>query len=539
MALVGYLDEITREHVRGWAWDPERPEDPVLLEVLVDGRPVAPIIANGYRHDLDLAGIGDGRHGFSVELDRLALPITAMVVHVQRRDTAEQLVGSPVRLDAPLELDEPARRAMIALLRSPGTEQALRERVELLAGQAEDLLQRLADRQTDRRARAAARGRKWRWRPEDGPEPAPLARRALVIDHAVPAAARDAGSNAILSHMAALQRLGFEVTFVPADLRHDRHAEALLAAGIAVQAAPWTASVEELLRRQGAEFDLVYLHRVEMAHRYLPLVRHHAARARVVFSVADLQHLRLARQIKVEDRPEAAPHARRLQAQELAAAASCDAVLTHSTVEAALLRKALRRATVLVAPWAIPARPTAAPFAERSGLAFIGNYQHAPNLHAALWLVDEIMPRVWRRAPHIGCTLAGTAMPDSLRTQRDPRIVPMGAVDSLLQVLEQVRMTVAPLAFGAGLKGKVADSLAAGVPCICTPIAAEGFQLPEPLQDLVADDGAGLADAIVRLHDDEAAFHRCREAGLDYAGRAFSETAVDAALHRAAGLQAA
>ena len=538
MALTGYLDEITRDHVRGWAWDPEGPEDSVLLEVLVDGRPVASIIANGYRHDLDLAGIGDGRHGFSVELGRLALPITAAVVHVQRRDTAEQLVGSPVRLDAPLELDESARRAMIALLRSPGGDQALRGRVELLAGQVEDLLQRLADGQSGRRARTAARGRKWRWRPEDGPEPAPLARRALVIDYTVPVAAHDAGSNAILSHMVSLQRLGFEVSLVPVDLCQGIHAETLLAAGIAVHAAPWTASVEELLRRQGAEFDLVYLHRVEMAHRYLPLVQHHAPRARVVFSLADLQHLRLARQIKVEDRPEAAPHVRQLRERELVAAASCHAVLTHSAAEATLLRGALPRANVLVVPWSIPARPTAAPFADRSGLAFIGNYRHAPNLHAALWLVDEIMPLVWRQAPHINCTLAGTAMPDSLRVPRDPRIVPVGAVEALDPLLEQVRMTVAPLAFGAGLKGKVADSLAAGVPCICTPVAAEGFQLPEPLRDLIAGDGAGLADAIVRLHEDEAMFGRCREAGLEYVGRAFSEAVVDAGLHRAAGPEA-
>ena len=132
MALVGYLDEITREQVRGWAGDPERPDEPVLLEVLVDGRPVASIVANGHRPDIELAGIGDGRHGFGIELSRLAAPITAAVVHVQRRDTAEQLVGSPVRLDAPLELDEPARRAMVALLRSPGTGQVLRERVALV-----------------------------------------------------------------------------------------------------------------------------------------------------------------------------------------------------------------------------------------------------------------------------------------------------------------------------------------------------------------------------------------------------------------------
>lgn len=132
MAFTGYLDEITREHGRGWAWDPEQPDGPVELQVLVVGHPVTPIVANGSRRDLELAGIGNGRHGFSVELGRLALPITETIVHVQRTDTAEQLIGSPARLDAPLELNDPARQAIIALLQSPGDDQALRERVQLL-----------------------------------------------------------------------------------------------------------------------------------------------------------------------------------------------------------------------------------------------------------------------------------------------------------------------------------------------------------------------------------------------------------------------
>lgn len=70
-------------------------------------------------------------------------------------------------------------------------------------------------------------------------------------------------------------------------------------------------------------------------------------------------------------------------------------------------------------------------------------------------------------------------------------------------------------------------------------MAAEGFQLPEPLQGLVAGDSAGLADAIVRLHGDEATFGCCRAAGLDYLGRAFSATVVDAGLRQAAGLPVA
>ena len=167
-------------------------------------------------------------------------------------------------------------------------------------------------------------------------------------------------------------------------------------------------------------------------------------------------------------------------------------------------------------------------------MAFIGSYDHARNLDAATWLTTEIMPLVWARAPDIRCVLAGSAMPPWLRTPADPRIVSLGDVERLDDVLGQVPLTVAPLAFGAGLKGKVADSLAAGVPCVCTPIAAEGFDLPPPLDGFVAADAAGLAATIVRLHGSEAQFTAGRAAGLAYIERAFNGAVVDSGLRQAA-----
>ena len=538
MAFVGYLDHFSRDRIDGWAWDPEHPDRPSILCVLVDGEVAATVIANAYRSDLAGAGIGDGRHSFSVDPAILCLPITSVVVRVQDEATRQELATSPRRLDAPLELTADMKRTMVALFESPGSEDAMRDRVQFLAEQTEHLLQRIADRQSGRRARAAARSRAWRWRPEDGARPPGPTQRALVIDGVLPAAARDAGSNAILSHVSSLQRLGFEVTFVPADMQPGEGLESLLAAGVIVMCEPWAASVEEVFRRQAGEFDLVYLHRLEVAHRYIPFARHHMPKARLIYSVADLQHLRLLRQAAVEDRPELLRYAHHVRQQEFAAALACNAVVTHSVVEAALLRSAVPPANIVVVPWVVHPQPTEAGFSNRSGVAFIGGYRHAPNFDAAIWLTREIMPLVWRQAPQIKCLLVGSALPPALKSPGDSRIVPVGHVDSLDRMFNDVRLSVAPLAYGAGLKGKVVDSLAAGVPCVCTPIAAEGFNLPEPLGTFVSDNPAGLADAIVRLHADEAAFMDCRAAGLDYVKQTFSEDAVDSRLRLAAGIPA-
>ena len=538
MAIRGNLEEVTHERVRGWAFDPARPQDAITLRVLVDGVTVGHTVANIHRGDLEAAGIGNGRHAFDLPASGFRPPVGPCLVRVQDEASGEDIPNSPARLEAALDLSGPAREAVVALLNSPGTDDQLRERTEFMARQADGLLQRLADRRSRRPARAAQRARKWRWRPEDGPEPERLPPRALVIDSTMPVAGHDAGSQALLSHMRSLRRLGFELLFAPADMRSGTGIDALAGMGIPSAVEPWSASVEEVMRREAGEFDLVYFHKLEAASRYVALARHYMPKARRIYCIADLHGLRLARQAEIEERPELTAHANFVRVLELTTAASCHAVVTHSSVEAGLLRKALPQASVEVVPWHFPVRPTTARFADRSGLAFIGSFSHAPNLDGALWLMDEVMPLVWQDAPGITCTVAGSDMPDTLSEPRDERVRAVGRVENLHELLDRVRITVAPLAFGAGLKGKVAESLAAGVPCVCSTIAAEGYQLPPPLHALVAADAAGLAASIVRLHADEAAWIACRDAGLALVAQAFNEAVVDAGMRRAVGVPA-
>ena len=134
----------------------------------------------------------------------------------------------------------------------------------------------------------------------------------------------------------------------------------------------------------------------------------------------------------------------------------------------------------------------------------------------------------------IGCLLIGSAMPDVLMAPREG-VVAVGAVADLAAALAGVRLTVAPLSFGAGIKGKVVDSLAMGVPCVCSTIAAEGLDLPRPLQDLVAADTAGIVRSILRLHGDEALWTLSRQAGLEWVAERFSEALVDGTLGPAVG----
>ena len=531
MALRGYIDGVDRDNVHGWVQDEEHPDTPVSLIIQVDHGPVTRVLANSYREDLERNGVGDGRYSFSVPLKGIS-PLTPHVLRVARESDGADMPGSPVTLPAILSFDAKFMDDVSSLLADGADETELLARASFLAQQVDHLLQVCANKRANRPHYMAQRQFRVRWSGRDlPPEPTNLPR-ALVIDERFPERTRDAGSAAIISHMQSLQRLGFGVVFTPVDMAAESGEDPLEALGISCRSKPWSVTLEEVLAREANSFSLVYMHRFGNT-RYLPLIRHYQPRARTIYSVADLHYLRLARQSTIEQRPELLEASNNVRMAELSAARFADAVITHSSFEAGLLKQQLPTANVHAVPWAVKPRPTQARFDQRRGVAFIGNYAHSPNIDAALWLVQEIMPALRKRAPEIECLLIGSNMPDVLKKIVGAGIRPIGHVEDLSSILEQVRLTVAPLTYGAGVKGKILDSMAAGVACACTPVAAEGLDLPEVLQATVGEGMEGLVDVMYRLHEDARFNATCRNAGLAYVATRLSDAQIDKLMREA------
>lgn len=535
--LSGGLDLIDRHGLQGWVRQLDEPDAPVSLLIKIDGAVKARILANYHRVDLEEAGIGDGRFGFALKLEDVSA-FEPHTVEIVREADGSPLPGTPRLIPAAPELTDALQDHLVELLSHADSAPDLIHWATFLANQADRMLQRRADIVSDKPHRTAPREFRVRWTGQ-GPAPdADPAPRALIIDDRLPVANRDAGSQAILSHIRSLQRLGFNVTVAPSDMRGGDAVSSLQADGVTCCSLPWCASVEEVLRRENSGYALVYVHRVANT-RYLSLIRHHQPRARIVYNVADLHHLRLARQAEVEERPELLEVSRRTRAVELGAARFVDSVITHSSFERDVIVKELPQARVHVVPWAVQPRPVQTSWDARRGLAFVGSYDHPPNLDAAWWLIQDVMPLVRAGNPAIECYLAGSGMPDALMAAVSPGIRPLGYISDLSGLFETVRLTVAPLNYGAGLKGKVLDSLAAGLPCACTPVAAEGTGFPAILQAMVGETAAALAAIILRLHDDPFFNADCSAAGLAYVTATLSDAQVDSALREAVGMRAA
>ena len=161
--------------------------------------------------------------------------------------------------------------------------------------------------------------------------------------------------------------------------------------------------------------------------------------------------------------------------------------------------------TIHDAPWSV------AGFADRCDLLFVGSYAHPPNGDGVRWFIEAVLPEVLDRLPDVRLRLVGSEMQNA--GFKHPSVEVVGWIEDLEAVHEECRIFVAPLRFGAGMKGKVADSLARGLPVVTTSIGAEGIGLEPGVDVLVADTAADFADAVVRLYTDRELWTCVRTSG--------------------------
>jgi glycosyltransferase involved in cell wall biosynthesis len=533
----GHLDTVLRERIEGWAWDPRAPARRLALVLLDNGAAFARVLANRYRPDLEQSAVGDGRHGFAVRIPGGLSPLTRHVIQVLGEADGCELPGSPAAIEPASGFDAALEYAVSSAVSALATPADRERALTFLTAQTERVLQLTADAEASREARLLRREWEHRWgrgaRTTNGADPEPAAhRRALVVDEQWPAASPHPRSVALLSHLRALKSLGYEVSFAMAGaMAADAATRTLLdAEAIKACVAPYYAAVEDVLRRQRDGFDLIYLNGLSSAAKYLALARVYNARARIIYSLAELEHVRVARRAQVEQRPELLIQGRRLRWVDLAAAATADAVVTGSRAAAAWLRRTVPGANVHVVPWVEQPRPISRSWTERSGVALIGDFGESAYADAARWLLEDIMPLVWRQEPSIECLIVGDGVPESVARLVRPGVTVLGSGADPARVLDRVRLTVAPLRYGAGPKVPVLASLAAGVPCVTSSVAAEGLGLPPELGGASGADAAAIAGHILRLHADPAAYQTVAQASVQFVSARYREADVAASL---------
>jgi GT2 family glycosyltransferase/glycosyltransferase involved in cell wall biosynthesis len=384
-----------------------------------------------------------------------------------------------------------------------------------------------------------------RWREALAAHPAPgsdivrarqhrTRREVLIIDATTPQPDHDSGSLRLVNTMRVLREEGCALTFF-ADNRAwvERYTAELQQLGVEVLWHPWLADPVQWFAANGRRFDLVFISRHYIASSYVGLVRLHAPQARLVFDTVDLHYLREQREAELAGSDELAHRADVTRSKELALIRSCDITLVVSPVEQELLRHEAPGARVEVLSNVHEVFGRRRGFSERRDLMFMGGYQHPPNVDAAMWCVQEILPRVRAQLPEVVFHLIGSKANDAVRALgRLEGVEFHGYVPDVEPFLDGCRLALAPLRYGAGVKGKVNMSMSYGQPVVATPIAVEGMHAEAGRDVLVAADAEGFAEAVVRAYRDEALWTSLSDHGLENVRRHFSFEAARAAVRR-------
>jgi len=284
--------------------------------------------------------------------------------------------------------------------------------------------------------------------------------------------------------------------------------------GIKVVHHPYIKKVRDYLIAHGSEFDVVMLSRCQFARKHIAEVRSYAPQSRIIFDTVDLHFLREEREARLTGDPETRRKAQETKRREYALIDQSDETWVVSSAEQRLLQKERPGKSIQLVSNIVDVPGSKTAFALRRDWLFIGGFQHPPNIDAVLFFLKEIYPLISDHLRDAKFYIIGDKAPSEIVALASDRIVVAGLQRDVRPFFESVRLSIAPLRFGAGVKGKINQSMAFGVPVVATSLAVEGTALNDREDILVADEPEHFARTLIELYESEDLWKRLSENGI-------------------------
>ena len=345
--------------------------------------------------------------------------------------------------------------------------------------------------------------------------------RLIVFDERIPTSDRDAGSARMLLILKALVKWSRPV-FVPLNRPHGIEYEQLL----------WKEGIEtahlveypRLLRTQN--FYAAVLSRPLVADALMKPLRHAQPSLKIVFDMVDTYFIRLEREHVVTNDAHTAKEAERYREIELRLARASDLVWCNSSADKTAVTREVPGVRIEVIPTIHPQHAPGQTFAARSDILFLGNLAHRPNADAVHFFMRDIFPLVRRSLPDVKLHIVGDNVTPEIAAYACAEVRVLGYVPDVEPLYQSCRLMVVPLRYGAGVKGKLGESLSYGLPVVTTSIGAEGFGLTDGDEVLIADEPQAFATAVVRAYEGQDLWERLAEHGRRHIEENFSPAVV-------------
>ncbi|MDQ6997872.1 MAG: glycosyltransferase [Mariprofundus sp.] len=348
----------------------------------------------------------------------------------------------------------------------------------------------------------------------------------LIIGSVWPEPASSGASLRLMQYIKLFRQQGWSVTFVStaaeSEFMADLEALSVVCVPVEVNASSFDAFLEQL------QPDIVLFDRFSMEEQFAWRVEKVCPNALRLLETIDLHCLRHARHMQFKRHAEVVQHVEasdlysEVAQREIASIFRSDLSILTSSYEVALLQEHFSMPGELICHSAYlfdaSDYPTPLPdFEQRQHFMTIGNFRHAPNWDAVLWLKQQIWPLIRAQLPRAELHVYGAYAPPKATALHDARsgFHVLGRVTDVDAVMMQAKICLAPLRFGAGIKTKLADAMRNGTPSITTSVGAEGMSGGLSWGGMVTDDANAFADAAVHLYQQEDAWKQAQSDGFD------------------------
>jgi O-antigen biosynthesis protein len=349
----------------------------------------------------------------------------------------------------------------------------------------------------------------------------------LIVEACMITPDQDSGSVRMLNLISILKEANYHVVFVADNLEQGGLGATLLRQrGVETVHGAWAGSVQKCIERRGKTFDTIVFCRHYIASQYVASVRKHAPQARIVFDTVDLHFVREEREAQLLGNAAMHEGAQKTRNKELYVIRQSDVTLVVSEYEKTLLNKIEPNAQIeIVSNIHVPA-PRGNGYEAREGLVFVGGFRHPPNVDAVKWYASEVLPLIKQSLPGVITKIIGSNMTDEIKALASDALEIVGYVDDTAPYLDRARLSIAPLRYGAGVKGKVNEAMNHGLPVIATGCAVEGMHVDEGVDVLTGDTAAEFAAAVIRAYNDPVLWATLSEGGRRNIANHFSIDAV-------------
>ena len=255
-------------------------------------------------------------------------------------------------------------------------------------------------------------------------------------------------------------------------------------------------------------------------------VKRYFPNAKTIFDTVDLHYVRYRREFELSGDPYLKFLSGQFEAIERNIAGKVDEVWCITGEEKDEVFRIAPNSKVSIIPIIQEVHGAGAAFAQRKDLLFIGSFVHRPNLDSIEYFLKDIFPLILQKDPNIRLNIVGSNMPPSLIELAHENVIVHGFVADPGPLFEHSRVFISPLRFGAGMKGKIGQAMSYGLPVITTSIGAEGFDMRNGFDGMIADAPDEFAAAVLRAYFEEELWNTLSSNGLETVRSRYSTEVV-------------